>query len=135
MNERQKKALRAVVAIVAAGGRDVRSAELAETLGISRESVYQLLLPLVREGLVIAGRGRTGGYRGTADLAHRSSSEVLAPYAGRVPGGDEGHGGPPWIEELQERARTAAERVYAAVRVADLVEAARRSRGTPDWQI
>jgi len=134
MNERQKKALHAVVEIALAGGKDVGSTELARALGLSRDSVYQLLLPLVRTGLVLAGRGRTGGYRGAPDLTERRTTDVLAPFAS---GGGRaiGQGTPPWVEELEQRARSAAERVYEAVRVVDLVEAARRSRGTPDWQI
>ncbi len=134
MNERQKKALHAAVEVALAGGRDVRSAELARALGLSRDSVYQLLLPLVRSGFVLAGRGRTGGYRGAPDLLERRVTDVLAPFTSGA-AHSEGHGTPPWVVELENRARSAAERVYEAVRVADLVEAARRSRGTPDWQI
>ena len=134
MNDREKKALHAVVEIALAGGRDVRSAELAGALGVSRDSVYQLLLPLVRGGLVVAGRGRTGGYHGAPGLPERRAAEVMAPFTSGA-GRSEGQGVPPWVVELESRARAASERVYEAVRVADLVEASRRSRGNPDWQI
>lgn len=134
MNDRQRKAL-AVLVRLAAAGRDVRSAELGEFLGISRESVYQLLQPLVRKGILVAGRGRSGGYRAAAGADQLPASAVIAPFASASGERVARDGGPPWLLELELRASTAASRVYEAVRVTDLVEAARRAHDAPDWQI
>ena len=63
------------------------STQLAEWLELSRDSVHQLLLPLVRSGLVAAGRGRNGGYRPTPLAATATVLSVVSLYSreGRDP--------------------------------------------------
>jgi DNA-binding IscR family transcriptional regulator len=68
-------------------GPDVTSTQLAGWLELSRDSVHQLLLPLVRSGLVAAGRGRNGGYRPTPLAAPATVLSVVSFYSreGRDP--------------------------------------------------
>ena len=61
-------------------GRDRSAAEMAGLLALSRESVHQLLAPYVRAGLLVAVRGRTGGYRAGEGLLESPLSSVLAPF-------------------------------------------------------
>jgi DNA-binding IscR family transcriptional regulator len=65
----------------------VTSTELAGWLDLSRDSVHQLLLPLVRSGWVAAGRGRNGGYRPTPLAASVTTLSVVSLYSreGRDP--------------------------------------------------
>jgi DNA-binding IscR family transcriptional regulator len=87
LNTRQKKAIQALVELVYRAGPDVTSTQLAEWLDLSRDSVHQLLLPLVRSGWVAAGRGRNGGYRPTPLASSATVLSVVSFYSreGREP--------------------------------------------------
>jgi DNA-binding IscR family transcriptional regulator len=65
----------------------VTSTQLAVWLDLSRDSVHQLLLPLVRSGWIAAGRGRHGGYRPTPLAASVTALSVVSLYSreGRAP--------------------------------------------------
>ena len=67
------------------------STQLAGWLDLSRDSVHQLLLPLVRSGLVAAGRGRNGGYRPTPLAASATALSVVSFYSreGRDPSSEQ----------------------------------------------
>lgn len=124
-----------MVELTARSGRDVSSAELAGLLGVSRESVYQLLLPLARAGFVRVGRGRNGGYRAAPGAGELSVAAVVEPF-------DRGDGeraraqtGPPYVTDLERRAAEASRRVLAATRVGELAAAVRASREALSWEI
>lgn len=113
------------------------AAELAVLLGLSRESVHQLLAPCVRSGLVVAVRGRAGGYRAGAGLHEAPLSSVLAPWAGPEPRPPSGRGGglARLLDALESEADLARRAVYERTSVGDLVSRVAAERGALDWEI
>ena len=110
---------------------------MAGLLVLSRESVHQLLAPLVRAGLLVAVRGRAGGYRAGARLLESPLAAVLAPFgapAGRsrakVP-----KGLPALVEAVESDAAAARVAVYERITVGDLVARLRAERHALDWEI
>ncbi len=83
LNSDRKKPSRLWSSWTTAGpGREVGPAR--DVARSSRDSVHQLLLPLVRSGWVAAGRGRNGGYRRDARRARGDGPRGrLALRAGR----------------------------------------------------
>ena len=133
MNTRQRKAVEAVIEIGSEPSRELSAAELARRLDVSKDSVHQLLLPLVRAGLLLAVRGRGGGYRGGEGLASAPVSAVLAPFEPPPARTSPGEPGPvAALEEAAERARWA---VYEEETVGALAVRARAERGVLDWEI
>ena len=131
MSIRQKKTLEAIVEIVTEPVRGRGSAELAKSLGMSRESVYQLLLPLVRSGLLIGDRGRNGGYRGAPGAASARLSEVLGlPRAGEPPADC-----PEWLRRIERLAVGAVLDVLDSTTVGELAGELRATRSAPTWEI
>jgi hypothetical protein len=128
---RQRKTLEAVVEIVTEPVRGRGSAELAKSLGMSRESVYQLLLPLVRSGLLIGDRGRNGGYRGAPGTASARLSDVL----GFPRNGEALPDGPEWVSRIERLAGNAVLQVFDSVTVGDLAGEIRATRSAPTWEI
>lgn len=136
LNLRQKKAIEAMVEIGSDPGRDRSAAEMAALLALSRESVHQLLAPYVRAGLLVAARGRTGGYRAGAALLESPLSSVLAPFgapSGR--GRAAGKGLSRLVEAVESEASAARLAVYARWTVGDLVARHRADRHVIDWEI
>ncbi|KAA0255176.1 MAG: Rrf2 family transcriptional regulator [Acidobacteria bacterium] len=115
--------------------RETSSAELAEALGTSRESVYQLLLPLVKAGYVRAGRGRNGGYRSAPGAESLPVADVVAPYGGLGTESVLGQKEPPAIHELVRRADEAYRRVLDGTTVGELAASVRASREALVWEI
>jgi len=137
LTPRQKKAIQAMVEIGANPGSDRSAAEMAGLLGLSRESVHQLLAPYVRAGLLVAARGRTGGYSAGADLLGTPLSAVLAPFAGPAPR-------PPTpgragldrlVDALEAEAAGARLAVYQRLSLGELVRRVRAEREALDWEI
>ncbi len=124
-----------MVELVLGAGRDTSSAELAKALGLTRESVYQLLLPLVRAGYVDVGRGRNGGYRAASGAAALPVSEAMAPFSRDAGRNVHRTKEPPVIEELERRATEAYRRVFASVTVGEVAAAVRASREALSWEI
>ena len=118
-------------------GSDQSAAEMAGLLSLSRESVHQLLAPYVRAGLLVAVRGRTGGYRAGPGLLETPLSDVLAPFAG--PSARPAEAGRAGLDRLVDALETQAGRarleVYERVRVGDLVARMRSERQALDWEI
>lgn len=136
LNLRQRKAIEAMVEIGSDPGRDRSAAEMAALLALSRESVHQLLAPYVRAGLLVAARGRTGGYRAGAALLESPLSSVLAPFgapSGR--GRAAGKGLSRLVEAVESEAAAARLAVYARWTVGDLVARHRADRHVIDWEI
>lgn len=135
--QRQRKAIEAMVEIGTDPGNERSAAELARQLDLSRESVHQLLAPYVRTGLLVAVRGRTGGYRAGAGLLAAPLSDVLAPYAGPAPRpGAEGRSGlDRLVAALETEAAGARLAVYERLSVGDLVSRLRAEREALDWEI
>lgn len=131
---RQRKALDALLELGLTPGRDRSANDLAAALSMSRDSIHQLLLPLVRAGWVAAGRGRNGGYRltGAADAATvlavagsygeakalASIDDALDPVGG-----------------VEARADRAYREVLAGVTVGQLLERVRADREALNWTI
>ncbi len=107
------------------------SAELAKSLGMSRESVYQLLLPLVRSGLLIGDRGRNGGYRGAPGTASARVSDVL----GFPRSGEPLEDSPEWVGRIERLAGNAVLQVFDSMTVGDLAGELRATRSAPTWEI
>jgi DNA-binding IscR family transcriptional regulator len=137
LTPRQKKAIQAMVEIGSNPGGDRSAAEMAGLLGLSRESVHQLLAPYVRAGLLVAARGRTGGYRAGTDLLGTPLSAVLAPFAGPAPR-------PPvagragldrLVDTLEAEAAGARLAVYQRLTLGELVRRLRAEREALDWEI
>ncbi len=118
-------------------GTDRSAAEMAGLLGLSRESVHQLLAPYVRAGLLVAVRGRTGGYRAGPGLLATPLAAVLAPFAGpSARPAEEGRAGLDRLVDLLEAEAGAARlAVYERVTVGDLVARTRAERQALDWEI
>jgi DNA-binding IscR family transcriptional regulator len=128
---RQRRTLEAVVEIVTEPVRGRGSAELAKSLGMSRESVYQLLLPLVRSGLLIGDRGRNGGYRGAPGTASARLSDVLGFPRNGEPLPD----CPQWVGRIECLAGNAVLQVLDSTTVGELAGALRATRSAPTWEI
>ena len=118
-------------------GTEKSAAEMARLLSLSRESVHQLLAPLVRAGLLVAVRGRSGGYRAGAGLLETPLSAVLAPYAGPAarPATPGRSGLDRLVDALEAEAAGARLAVYARHSVGDLVSRLRAERQALDWEI
>ena len=118
-------------------GSDRSAAEMAGLLGLSRESVHQLLAPYVRAGLLVAARGRTGGYRAGADFPATALADVLAPFAGPAPHPvAEGRAGlDRLVDALEAEAAGARLAVYQRLTLGELVRRLRAEREALDWEI
>ncbi|MBI5442889.1 MAG: Rrf2 family transcriptional regulator [Deltaproteobacteria bacterium] len=119
-------------------GSDRSAAEMAGLLGLSRESVHQLLAPYVRAGLLVAARGRTGGYRAGADLLGTALAAVLAPYGGPTPrpAAATGRAGlDRLVDALEAEAAGARLAVYQRLTLGELVRRLRAEREALDWEI
>lgn len=137
LNLRQKKAIEAVIEIGSKPERERSAAEMAGLLGLSRESVHQLLAPFVRSGLLVAVRGRAGGYRPGEGLLETPLSAVLAPFgvsaarAERPPSG----GASRLVVAVEAEAAGARRAVYQRTTVGQLVSRLRAEREALDWEI
>lgn len=118
-------------------GTDRSAADLAGLLALSRESVHQLLAPYVRAGLLVAVRGRTGGYRAGDGLLETPLGKVLAPFAGPAPhpSGEGRSDLGRLVDALEAEAAGARRAVYERTTVGDLVTRLRAEREVPDWEI
>ncbi len=118
-------------------GTDRSAADLAGLLALSRESVHQLLAPYVRAGLLVAVRGRTGGYRAGEGLLETPIANVLAPFSGPAPrpSGEGRSGLERLVDTLECEAAGARRAVYERTTVGDLVSRLRAEREVPDWEI
>ena len=119
-------------------GSDRSAAEMAGLLGLSRESVHQLLAPYVRAGLLVAVRGRTGGYRAGAGLLGTPAlgrpgpvRRARRPARRRRAGPGSTASSTPW----KRRPAGARLAVYERVTVGDLVARLRAEREALDWEI
>ncbi|MGE5346915.1 MAG: Rrf2 family transcriptional regulator [Acidithiobacillales bacterium] len=133
LNRRQIKALEALIELEnRANGTS--SAELACTLSLSRDSVHQLLLPLVRSGWVVAGRGRLGGYRVTPAASQASVLDVVSTFShrGSAPASP---GTPKWIRKLEDRADEEYRGVLASITIGEVAGAVRAERDALTWVI
>lgn len=133
---RQKKAIEAMVEIGSDPGSERSAAEMAVLLALSRESVHQLLSPFVRTGLLVALRGRTGGYRAGAGLLETPLSTVLAPFGS--PARHVGEGSSPLerlVDAVEAKAASARTGVFGRLTVGDLVNHLRSERQAIDWEI
>lgn len=137
LTQRQKKAIAAMVEAGLDPASDRSAAEMAGLLALSRESVHQLLAPYVRAGLLVAARGRSGGYRAGAGLLQTPLSAVLAPFAGPSPrpAGEGRSGLDRLVDALETEAAEARLAVYDRLTVGDLVGRLRAEREAPDWEI
>ena len=116
--------------------RDRSAAEMAALLALSRESVHQLLAPYVRAGLLVAVRGRTGGYRAGAGLLESPLSSVLAVYgapSGRARAAEKGLSR--IVEAVESEAAAARFAVYERGAVGGLVAPHPADRHVIDWEI
>ena len=110
---------------------------IAGLLGLSRESVHQLLSPFVRSGLLVAVRGRAGGYRPGEGLLETPLTAVLAPFGVasaqslRPPAGVV----PRLVAALEAEAAGARHAVYQRTTVGQLVSRLRAEREALDWEI
>jgi DNA-binding IscR family transcriptional regulator len=136
LNTRQKKAVQALVELVYRAGPDVPSGQLATWLDLSRDSVHQLLLPLVRNGWVAAGRGRNGGYRATPVAPGVTVLAVVSLYSreGRDPTPDD-PASPRFIRELDQRASERYRQFLSSLTVGGLVAEVRAEREEPTYSI
>ncbi len=136
LNTRQKKAVQALVELVYRAGPDVPSSQLATWLVLSRDSVHQLLLPLVRNGWVAAGRGRNGGYRATPVAPGVTVLSIVSLFSrdGREPA-PEDPASPRFIRHLDKRASDCYRQFLSSVTVGDLVSEVRAEREEPTYSI
>ena len=105
------------------------SAQLAVWLELSRDSVHQLLLPLVRSGWVAAGRGRNGGYRPTPLAPTVTTLSVVSLYSreGREPGPDQSTM-PGAIQRLDRELSETHRRFLSGITIANLVAEVKAER-------
>jgi DNA-binding IscR family transcriptional regulator len=129
LNIRQKKAIQALVELVYRAGPDVTSTQLAEWLTLSRDSVHQLLLPLVRSGWIAAGRGRNGGYRTTPLAPSVNVLSVVSLYSreGRDPSAEEPTM-PGAVQRLDQALAETHRRFLSGVTIASLVAEVKAER-------
>jgi DNA-binding IscR family transcriptional regulator len=137
LNQRQRKAIEAMVEIGTDPGSERSAAELARRLGLSRESVHQLLAPFVRSGLLVAVRGRAGGYRAGTELLSSPLSAVLAPFAAPAPrpSARGARGITRLVDTIEAEAAGARRAVYERTTVGQLVSRLRAERDALDWEI
>ena len=97
----------------------------------------KLLAPYVRAGLLVAVRGRTGGYRAGEGLLESPLSTVLAPFGApsRRARAAAGKGLSRLVEAVESEAAAARLAVYARWTVGDLVARHRADRHVIDWEI
>jgi DNA-binding IscR family transcriptional regulator len=114
----------------------VTSTQLAEWLELSRDSVHQLLLPLVRSGLVAAGRGRNGGYRPTPLAASATVLSVVSLYSreGRDPP-PEHTSMPAAVQRLDRELFETHRRFLSGMRIAHLVAEVKAEREELSYSI
>lgn len=136
LNTRQKKAVQALVELVYRQGPDVPSGQLATWLDLSRDSVHQLLLPLVRSGWIAAGRGRNGGYRATPVAPGITILAVVSLFSrdGREPAPEDPNS-PRFIRNLDQRAAERYRQFLSSLTVGDLVAEVRAEREEPSYSI
>ena len=136
LTQRQRKAIEAMVEIGADPGTERSAAEMARRLGLSRESVHQLLVPFVRSGLLVAVRGRAGGYRAGETLLSTPLASVLAPFAGPAPRPvAAGRGAARLVAAVEAEAAGARRAVWERTTVGHLVSRFRAEREALDWEI
>ena len=118
-------------------GVERSAAEMAALLDLSRESVHQLLAPFVRTGLLVAVRGRTGGYRAGARLLEAPLSSVLSPFGSVPPRVGELEGSPlrRLVDAVEARSVAARLAVYERLTVGDLVARLRAESHALVWEI
>jgi DNA-binding IscR family transcriptional regulator len=114
----------------------VTSTQLAGWLDLSRDSVHQLLLPLVRSGLVAAGRGRNGGYRPTPLAASATALSVVSFYSreGRDPSSEQ-PSTPAAIQRLDRELFETHRRFLSATTIAHLVAEVKAEREELSYSI
>jgi DNA-binding IscR family transcriptional regulator len=114
----------------------VTSTQLAGWLDLSRDSVHQLLLPLVRSGFVAAGRGRKGGYRPTPLAASATVLSVISLYSrdGRDPPPDQTLL-PAAIQRLDRELYETHRRFLSSVTIARLVAEVKAEREELSYSI
>jgi DNA-binding IscR family transcriptional regulator len=117
-------------------GPDVPSGQLATWLGLSRDSVHQLLLPLVRSGWIAAGRGRNGGYRATPVAPTVTILAVVSLFSrdGREPAPEDPNT-PRFVRNLDQRATERYRHFLSSITVGDLVAEVRAEREEPSYSI
>lgn len=137
LNQRQRKAIEAILEIGTDPGSERSAADLAQHLGLSRESVHQLLVPFVRTGLLVAVRGRSGGYRAGAALLETPLSSILAPFSAPASRSEPAVGPGParLVEAVEAEAAGARRAVYERTTVGQLVSRLAAERGALDWEI
>jgi DNA-binding IscR family transcriptional regulator len=138
LTPRQRKAIQAMVEIGSNPGSDRSAAEMAGLLDLSRESVHQLLAPFVRAGILVAARGRTGGYRTGTVFPETSLADVLTPFAGPAQRPvEEGRrtGLDRIVDALEEEAAGASLAVYQRLTLGELVRGLRAEREALNWEI
>jgi DNA-binding IscR family transcriptional regulator len=135
MNIRQKKALQALVELALVPSKEMRAMALAEKLGLTREAVYQLLLPMVRLGVVEAGRGRNGGYRLNRRALGVSTWAVMAPFSSDAALREQGSDVPPYVARLDGMAEEAYRRTFEEVTVEALIRQALEANQVPSYDI
>jgi DNA-binding IscR family transcriptional regulator len=113
----------------------VKSGDLSRALSLSRDSVHQLLLPLVRRGWVTAGRGRLGGYRVSPAARTATAYDVIAVFARQGEGPSAHRGAPAWASRLEEQAVVAYRRVFRSITVGELAAEVRAHREALTWSI
>jgi len=131
LSNRQRKTLEAVVEIASEPSRGCGSAELAKLLGMSRESIYQLLLPVVRAGLLIGDRGRNGGYRAAPGTSRKALSALLGLPSPIEPG----EGAPEWLLRIERLAGGQVLHVFDSITVGELAADIKATRSAPTWEI
>jgi DNA-binding IscR family transcriptional regulator len=114
----------------------VTSTQLAVWLDLSRDSVHQLLLPLVRSGLVAAGRGRKGGYRPTPLAASATVLSVVSLYSreGRDQSPEQ-TSMPSAIQRLDRELFETHRRFLSSMTIAHLVAEVKAEREEPSFSI
>ncbi len=112
------------------------SKQLAAWLDLSRDSVHQLLLPLVRSGWVAAGRGRNGGYRPTPIASSATTLSVVSLYSreGREPAPAE-HATPIAIQRLDGELAETHRRFLSAITIGHLVAEVKAEREEATYSI
>jgi DNA-binding IscR family transcriptional regulator len=117
------------------GADDVKSGELSRVLTLSRDSVHQLLLPLVRKGWVTAERGRLGGYRVSPSARTTTAYDVISVFARLGEESTAHRDSPAWAGRLEEQAVAAYRRVFKSVTVGELAAEVRTHRDALAWSI
>ena len=77
LSSKARYALRAVVELARAEGRQITAGELAERADAPRKFLEAILLELARRGVVVSRRGKLGGYSLARPAAEISFAEVI----------------------------------------------------------